>query len=306
MSCFWIAIIFYNIWLFIIYKDNGNLNLFVFNYPNEDAVKYSAQKFLAYIANLISYVHSSGSNQMKACFYASRNDYNNNNFKINIVGHSMGGLVARYYIENMNQDIYVDKLITICTPHWGSGYAEASNIIGIPHVLCDHDLARNSAMYGGELSLSLNCQAGLDMLPCYIGNYSLTNELLYNKQRSTKYYAIAGIDYNADTKDLNDYAFEMSSNYTTYQQITNFLNNKNLYKSQDGIDIKQVGDNLVGFLSQIGWTEEGNTSPNKRIQMEKIYIDVDTDGGNSLLDRLHSKAPHRTCIIQKVCSYLDE
>lgn len=98
----------------------------------------------------------------------------------------------------------------------------------------------------------------------------------------------------------------MSSNYTTYQQITNFLNNKNLYKSQDGIDIKQVGDNLVGFLSQIGWTEEGNTSPNKRIQMEKIYIDVDTDGGNSLLDRLHSKAPHRTCIIQKVCSYLDE
>ena len=285
---------------------NGNLNLFVFNYPNEDAVKYSAQKFLAYIANLISYVRSSGSNQMKACFYASRNDYNNNNFKINIVGHSMGGLVARYYIENMNQDIYVDKLITICTPHWGSGYAEASNIIGIPHVLCDHDLARNSAMYGGELSLSLNCQAGLDMLPCYIGNYSLTNELLYNKQRSTKYYAIAGIDYNADTKDLNDYAFEMSSNYTTYQQITNFLNNKNLYKSQDGIDIKQVGDNLVGFLSQIGWTEEGNTSPNKRIQMEKIYIDVDTDGGNSLLDRLHSKAPHRTCIIQKVCSYLDE
>ena len=285
---------------------NGNLNLFVFNYPNEDAVKYSAQKFLDYIANLISYVRSSGSNQMKACFYASRNDYNNNNFKINIVGHSMGGLVARYYIENMNQDIYVDKLITICTPHWGSGYAEASNIIGIPHVLCDHDLARNSAMYGGELSLSLNCQAGLDMLPCYIGNYSLTNELLYNKQRSTKYYAIAGIDYNADTKDLNDYAFEMSSNYTTYQQITNFLNNKNLYKSQDGIDIKQVGDNLVGFLSQIGWTEEGNTSPNKRIQMEKIYIDVDTDGGNSLLDRLHSKAPHRTCIIQKVCSYLDE
>ena len=63
---------------------------------------------------------------------------------------------------------------------------------------------------------------------------------------------------------------------------------------------------LSPVLQLIRWTEEGNTSPNKRIQMENIYIDVDTDGGNSLLDRLHSKAPHRTCIVQKVCSYLDE
>ena len=57
-----------------------NINLFAFNYPNEDAVKYSAQKFEAYINNLISYVRTSGNNEMKACFYASRNDYNNNNY----------------------------------------------------------------------------------------------------------------------------------------------------------------------------------------------------------------------------------
>jgi len=52
-------------------KSNGykeNINLFVFNYPNEEAVKYSAQKFEAYINNLISYVRTSGSNEMKACF----------------------------------------------------------------------------------------------------------------------------------------------------------------------------------------------------------------------------------------------
>ena len=94
-----------------------NINLFAFNYPNEDAVKYSAQKFEAYINNLISYVRTSGSNEMKACFYASRNDYNNNNYKINIVGHSMGGLVARYYMENLYHDYSVSKLVTICTPH---------------------------------------------------------------------------------------------------------------------------------------------------------------------------------------------
>lgn len=40
--------------------------------------------------------------------------------------------------------------------------------------------------------------------------------------------------------------------------------------------------------------------------MEKIYIDVDTDGGNSLLDRLHSKAPHRTPVCNKVIEYLED
>ena len=34
-----------------------------------------------------------------------------------IVGHSMGGLVARYYMENLYHDYSVSKLVTICTPH---------------------------------------------------------------------------------------------------------------------------------------------------------------------------------------------
>ena len=98
-----------------------NINLFVFNYPNEDAVVHNARKFEAYIENLISYVRNSGSNEMKYCFYSSVEDYNNNNYKFNIVAHSMGGLVSRYYIENLGHDNRVDKLITICTPHWGGG-----------------------------------------------------------------------------------------------------------------------------------------------------------------------------------------
>ncbi len=195
------------------YKEN--INLFVFNYPNEDAVVHSAKKFEAYIENLISYVRTSSTNEMKACFYASKCDYIEENHKINLVGHSMGGLVSRYYIENLGKDTYVDKLITICTPHWGSGYADTSCITGTIHKLCDHDLRFESKMYGGNFDEDLNCNAiGFN---CYNGSYKLTQELKYSKPRNTRYYAIAGIDYDAIPIDSNNYVFEMPVNLNTYQ-----------------------------------------------------------------------------------------
>ncbi len=303
-----------------------NINLFAFNYPNEDAVKYSAQKFEAYINNLISYVRTSGSNEMKACFYASRNDYNNNNYKINIVGHSMGGLVARYYIENLYHDYSVSKLVTICTPHWGSGYADLSNLTGDLfgiklHALCDHDLDFDSAMYGGSNSTTINCNKGT----CPESNYIVTSALQYQRQRSTKYYAIAGIDYDAAYVNLNDHTFEMPTNFTTYQEITDYLVSKNVYKltGKDSQIVykpnpKSIGDNMVGFMSQIGWTEDNSSSPNKKIYMEKIFVDVDTNGGNggelfiwevvngSGSEIFHNKAPHRTPVCNKVIEYLED
>ena len=307
-------------------KSNGykeNINLFVFNYPNEDAVVHSANKFKKYIENLISYVRTSGTNEMKACFYASRNDYNNNNYKINIVGHSMGGLVARYYIENLYHDYSVSKLVTICTPHWGSGYAELSSETGIEHKLCDHDLDFNSAMFGGSNSTTVNCDKGT----CPESNYTVTPALQYQRQRSTKYYAIAGIDYDAAYVNLNDHTFEMPTNFTTYQEITDYLVSKNVYKV-GGKDLhidyppnpKDIGDNMVGFMSQIGWTEDNSSTPNKKISMEKIFVDVDTNGGNggetfiweAIMEwlfgdaLLHSKIPHRTPVIEKTIEFLGE
>lgn len=301
-----------------------NINLFAFNYPNEDAVKYSAQKFETYINNLISYVRTSGNNEMKACFYASKNDYYNNNYKINIVGHSMGGLVARYYIENLYYHYSVSKLVTICTPHWGSGYAHLSNTIGAMHALCDHDLDFDSAMYGGTNSTTVNC----DKESCSQNEYIVTETLQYQRPRVTKYYAIAGIDYDAAYVNLNDYTFEMPTNFTTSQEITNYLVSKNVYKI-GGKDLhidyppnpRNIGDNMVGFFSQIGWIGDHNdvNTPQPKIQMEKIFIDVDTDGGNSLdggfvwellygfgSEIFHNKVPHRIPVCNKVIEYLEE
>lgn len=84
-------------------------------------------------------------------------------------------------------------------------------------------------------------------------------------------------------------------------------------------DPKDIGDNMVGFMSQIGWTEDDSSSPNKKISMEKIFVDVDANGGNSLDggfvwellygfgdEILHNKVPHRIPICNKVMEYLED
>ena len=159
--------------------------------------------------------------------------------------------------------------------------------------------------------------------------YSVTSELLYQRQRSTKYYAIAGIDYDADYVNLNDLAFEMPTNFTTTQQIIDYLFSKNIYKmggKDSQITMKpnpvNIGDNMVGFLSQIGWIGDNPDidTPEPRIEMEKIFVDVDTNGGNggetfiweALVEYvfgdalLHSKIPHRTPVIEKTIEFLGE
>lgn len=311
-----------------------NRDLFVFNYPNEDAVIHNAKKFEAFIKNLMTYVKACGDDEMKRAFFRSKEDYDKDNYKFNIVGHSMGGLVARYYIESIEHDEKVgyhenvDKLITVCTPHWGSGYADLGCALGIAHEICDHDLRFNSAMYGGTFSTELNCNAAGEN--CCNDNYTLTKELDYSKSRSTKYYAIAGIDYDVTLKNENDYTFEMPTTFTTYQQITEYLTQKEVFKVNNfdiviPIDIKKVGDNMVGFLSQIGWTGDSNpddnvTAPQKRILMRKIFVDVDTNGGNGgeafLMNLvvqgkhgkniLHSKINHRRVVCSKIFEYLGE
>lgn len=40
--------------------------------------------------------------------------------RVNIVGHSMGGIDSRWYIEQNGGEEYVDTLVTLATPHHGT------------------------------------------------------------------------------------------------------------------------------------------------------------------------------------------
>ena len=53
--------------------------------------------------------------------------------QVDIVGHSLGGLIARYYVQRLGGDIRVRTLITLGTPHSGTQTA---------HLLSAHPLVR--------------------------------------------------------------------------------------------------------------------------------------------------------------------
>jgi pimeloyl-ACP methyl ester carboxylesterase len=45
--------------------------------------------------------------------------------RVHVVGHSLGGLIARYYVQRQGGDRRVDSLVTLGTPHGGSVLAHA-------------------------------------------------------------------------------------------------------------------------------------------------------------------------------------
>ncbi len=51
--------------------------------------------------------------------------------KVNIIAHSKGGLDAKYMIEKLDMEDYVQSLTTLCTPHKGSPIA--SNRLRLPN-----------------------------------------------------------------------------------------------------------------------------------------------------------------------------
>ena len=120
-----------------------------------------------------------------------------------------------------------------------------------------------------------------------------TDTLNYTRPRNTKYYAIAGI---TQEMPVSDNKLTMQSSITTYADINDFINS-------NGLDISN-GDNVVGFLSQIGWSDNSGVSPNKKINMEKISINVDEPGASSIFNLFHNKMPHRTDVIDKVLEFL--
>ena len=65
--------------------------------------------------------------------------------RIHVIGHSMGGLIARYYVQRLGGDERVHTLVTLGTPHGGTRPAQL-----VPHRLArqlrpDSDLVRELA-----------------------------------------------------------------------------------------------------------------------------------------------------------------
>jgi len=50
---------------------------------------------------------------------------------VDIVAHSQGGLVGRYFIENLDGDQEVDSLVSLAAPHYGTREANLADFLGL-------------------------------------------------------------------------------------------------------------------------------------------------------------------------------
>ena len=59
-------------------------------------------------------------------------------------------------------------------------------------------------------------------------------------------------------------------------------------------------------MSQIGWTRDDGDTLQKKVTMHKVFVNIDTNGGNDIVDHFHGKMTHRKCVIDCVIAYLLE
>lgn len=55
--------------------------------------------------------------------------------RVHVIGHSLGGLIARYYVQRMGGDARVRTLVTLGTPHAGSRRASIGGILPLARQL---------------------------------------------------------------------------------------------------------------------------------------------------------------------------
>lgn len=66
--------------------------------------------------------------------------------RIHVIGHSLGGLITRYYIQRMGGDARVHTLVTLGTPHQGTTLATAGKLVPLLRQLAPgSDLIRELA-----------------------------------------------------------------------------------------------------------------------------------------------------------------
>ena len=65
--------------------------------------------------------------------------------RVHIVGHSLGGLIARYYVQRMGGDARVHTLVTLGTPHSGTKVAHIMRYRVVQQMRPDSELLRELA-----------------------------------------------------------------------------------------------------------------------------------------------------------------
>ncbi|MBI5416567.1 alpha/beta hydrolase [Candidatus Poribacteria bacterium] len=90
---------------------------------------YKTIKKLNYYKNIIFYQYASGDHIKNNAEWLATVIKTSPDIKLDIIAHSMGGLVARSFIEEFGMDKNVDKLIMIGTPNNGGNFTELAPVL---------------------------------------------------------------------------------------------------------------------------------------------------------------------------------
>ncbi len=97
--------------------------------------------------------------------------------EIVVVGHSMGGMVARYFVEKLGYDDVVDRLITFGSPHQGTRMALP---LSMPFIGVE---GARDLLPGSQFLESLN-RDGLSEEVDYAAVYTMNDPLIVPKQNA--------------------------------------------------------------------------------------------------------------------------
>ena len=187
-------------------KDDGyieNQNLFVFPYDWRLDIRDDMDSLKSKIVQILA---QTGAN------------------KIDIIAHSMGGLLAKYYIKNFDKG-EIDKFIDIATPHLG---------------------APNSAkilLYGDDLDIKYGI-FGLN--PKEVKKISQNMPSIYQLLPSSAYFSADLPDYQNYIDDLDDYDQNGIVGRLDYEQSNEFLKNAgaNGYVLDNSVNIHNEIDDM--------------------------------------------------------------
>ncbi|MCA9574774.1 MAG: alpha/beta fold hydrolase [Polyangiales bacterium] len=79
---------------------------------------------------------------------------------VTLLGHSLGGLLARWYVEELGGAPRVSRLVTVCTPHLGTSAARLAPFGLAGAIRPDSDITRHLASTRDPAGPSLHALAG--------------------------------------------------------------------------------------------------------------------------------------------------
>ncbi|MBI2315355.1 DUF1080 domain-containing protein [Candidatus Daviesbacteria bacterium] len=197
--------------------------------------------------------------------------------QVNLVVHSMGGLVGRYYISDSTKAIKINKLIELGVPHLGAPSAIKALVYGEPV----------GRWYFKIINIGINGNEVKDVIHNFPSHYSLIPSVKYydfynnSKDLPYPYKDDRDIDNNKVTGGLNydrtkNLLFNLGLNINAFNLGEQFHNNlDSLLNQTNGTKIYEIVGTSQPTLGQIHETWWITWPINLIPKTDEIYINGD-------------------------------